>query len=57
MVEALRYLEKFEFVHGRLTLDTFLVTYDENVKLMIFGLCDWTLLPECDDHDEIVRCR
>ncbi|KAH7697926.1 TK protein kinase, partial [Aphelenchoides avenae] len=46
IAEALRYLEKFQIVHGRLCLECCLLTYDSNVKLAVYGMSERSLLVE-----------
>lgn len=57
MAEGLRYLEKFNFVHFRLSIDCFHVTYCYNVKLAIYGFSETKLLPDSEDFEDIDQCR
>ncbi|CAD5231106.1 unnamed protein product [Bursaphelenchus xylophilus] len=54
--DALRYLEKMNFVHHQLDLDCLMLTYDHNIKLAIYGLLPDELLPletGCHSLDKI----
>ncbi|CAD5226199.1 unnamed protein product [Bursaphelenchus okinawaensis] len=44
--EALRYIEKYGFVHHHLNLDCLMITYRYNIKLAFYGLTDDALYPE-----------
>ncbi|VDM50475.1 unnamed protein product [Toxocara canis] len=57
IAEGLRYLEKYSFVHRRLTLDVCMLTYDYNVKIAIYGLTAGELFPTTDDLKDVDRCR
>ncbi|VDK48243.1 unnamed protein product [Anisakis simplex] len=53
----LRYLEKYSFIHRRLSLDVCMLTYDYNIKIAIYGLSAGELFATSDDLDDIDRCR
>uniref|UniRef100_A0A7E4VDX8 Protein kinase domain-containing protein n=1 Tax=Panagrellus redivivus TaxID=6233 RepID=A0A7E4VDX8_PANRE len=57
MAEGLRYCEKFDFVHYRLSLDAFLITYSYNIKLALYGFSDGELVSSDEAFDDIDRCR
>ena len=57
MAEGLRYLEKFNFIHYRLSLDAFFITYSFNIKLSIYGMSEAKLLSTDEKLDDINRCR
>uniref|UniRef100_A0AC34Q432 Protein kinase domain-containing protein n=1 Tax=Panagrolaimus sp. JU765 TaxID=591449 RepID=A0AC34Q432_9BILA len=57
MAEGLRYLEKFNFVHHRLSLECFFLTFSFNVKLAIYGFDEAELVSTDDGHDDLDKCR
>uniref|UniRef100_A0A9J2PLX0 Protein kinase domain-containing protein n=1 Tax=Ascaris lumbricoides TaxID=6252 RepID=A0A9J2PLX0_ASCLU len=57
IAEGLRYLEKYGFIHRRLTVDACMLTYDYNVKIAIYGLTAGELYPTTDDLKDVDRCR
>uniref|UniRef100_A0AC35FM44 Protein kinase domain-containing protein n=1 Tax=Panagrolaimus sp. PS1159 TaxID=55785 RepID=A0AC35FM44_9BILA len=57
MAEGLRYLEKFNFIHFRLSIDCFLVTYCYNVKLAIYGFSENELIKKFEDFEDLDQCR
>ncbi|KAE9555471.1 hypothetical protein FO519_001326 [Halicephalobus sp. NKZ332] len=57
MAESLRYLEKFNFVHFRLSLDAFLLTFSYNIKLAVYGMDETKLISAEGGLDELDRHR
>ncbi|VDN06257.1 unnamed protein product [Thelazia callipaeda] len=57
IVEGLRDLEKFGFIHHRLSIDICLLTYKYNVKIAIYGLTSGELYPKVSDLDDVDHCR
>uniref|UniRef100_A0A8R1TZ64 Protein kinase domain-containing protein n=1 Tax=Onchocerca volvulus TaxID=6282 RepID=A0A8R1TZ64_ONCVO len=57
IVDGLRNLEKYGFIHRRLSIDVCLLTYNYNVKIAIYGLTPGELYPTYVDLDDIDHCR
>uniref|UniRef100_A0AAF5PP68 Protein kinase domain-containing protein n=1 Tax=Wuchereria bancrofti TaxID=6293 RepID=A0AAF5PP68_WUCBA len=57
IVDGLRNLEKYGFIHSRLSIDVCLLTYNYNVKIAIYGLTPGELYPTYVDLDDIDQCR
>ncbi|CAG9531774.1 unnamed protein product [Cercopithifilaria johnstoni] len=57
IVDGLRNLEKYSFIHYRLSIDVCLLTYNYNVKIAIYGLTAGELYPTYIDLDDIDQCR
>ncbi|EFO21629.1 TK protein kinase [Loa loa] len=57
IVDGLRNLEKYGFIHYRLSIDVCLLTYNYNVKIAIYGLSMGELYPTYVDLDDIDQCR
>ncbi|CAJ0577908.1 unnamed protein product, partial [Mesorhabditis spiculigera] len=55
--EALHYLEKYDFVHKRLSVDCLLLTCDRHVKLVIYGLSQGELYPTTVDLEDPERAK
>uniref|UniRef100_A0A158Q8H0 Protein kinase domain-containing protein n=1 Tax=Elaeophora elaphi TaxID=1147741 RepID=A0A158Q8H0_9BILA len=57
IVDGLRSLEKYGFIHCRLSIDVCLLTYNYNVKIAIYGLTAGELYPTYVDLDDVDQCR
>ncbi|VDK65601.1 unnamed protein product, partial [Gongylonema pulchrum] len=57
IVEGLRHLEKYGFIHRRLSIDVCLLTYNYNVKIAIYGLTPGELYPRADELEDVDCCR
>ncbi|KAL4003406.1 Protein tyrosine kinase family protein [Acanthocheilonema viteae] len=57
IADGLRNLEKYGFVHYRLSIDVCLLTYNYNVKIAIYGLSAGELYPTYVDLDSVDQCR
>ncbi|KAM3723014.1 Hepatocyte growth factor receptor [Dirofilaria immitis] len=57
IADGLRNLEKYGFIHRRLSIDVCLLTYNYNVKIAIYGLTPGELYPTYLDLDDVDHCR
>lgn len=57
MAEGMRYLEKYSFIHRRMTFDICLLCYDYNIKIAVYGLTAGELCATSNDLTDIELCR